>query len=176
MNTKEKRFKDTRIDRVFHSTDKAHAYYDHLIERGYNKDNITILMSKDTKDQYYDATHEAPGNDALEGAGAGSAIGGVAGAVVGAVAAIGTSLVLPGLGLVVAGPLAAAFAGAGIGGAGGALIGALANAGLSESKSAEYVEYLKKGDIIISVDPRTPDDRNYLGDQSGVIYPPDSLV
>ena len=175
MNTNESRFTDTRIDRVFHSTDAAHSYYDHLIERGYDKDDITILMSKETKEEYYDSQKEDTGSEALKGAGAGSAIGGLAGAVAGAVAAIGTSLVLPGIGLVVAGPLAAAFAGAGIGGAGGALVGALTKAGLSESKSAEYVEYLEKGDIIISVDPKNPEDRTYFGGQDGVIYNRDIL-
>ena len=164
------RFTDSRIDRVFHNTNSAHAYYDSLIARGYEKDDITILMSKDTKDKYYDSEHEDTGSEALKGAGAGSAIGGTAGAIVGAIAAIGTSLVLPGLGLVVAGPLAAAFAGAGIGGAGGAIVGALTKAGLSDSKSAEYVDYLEKGKIIISVDPKNAEDRTYFRNQEDIVY------
>lgn len=48
--------------------------------------------------------------------GIGSAIGGTIGAVAAAVAAAGTSLVFPGLGIVVAGPLAASLAGGGAGG------------------------------------------------------------
>lgn len=163
-------FSDRRIDRVFHNTETAHAYYDHLIERGYDKDEITVLMSKETKDKYYDGEHKSTGGEALKGAGAGSAIGGTVGAIAGAIAAIGTSIVLPGIGLVVAGPLAAAFAGAGIGGAGGALIGALTKAGLSDEKSAEYVDYLEKGKIIISVEPRNEEDRTHLAGHQDVIY------
>ncbi|MBU2905919.1 hypothetical protein KO529_14060 [Arenibacter algicola] len=168
MNTE--RFSNTRIDRVFNNTQSAHDYYDSLIDRGYDKDDITILMSKETKDKYYDSENEDTGSEALKGAGAGSAIGGAAGAIVGAIAAIGTSLVLPGIGLVVAGPLAAAFAGAGVGGAGGAIVGALTKAGLTDSKSAEYVDYLEEGKIIISVDPKSYEDRTYLRNQDGIIY------
>lgn len=167
---KKERFSDTRIDRVFHNANSAHAYYDSLIDRGYNKDDITILMSKETKDKYYDSEHRDTGSEALEGAGAGSVIGGAAGAIAGAIAAIGTSLVLPGIGLVVAGPLVAAFAGAGVGGAGGAIIGALTKAGLSDSKSAEYVDYLEKGKIIISIDPNNQEDRTYLTNQEDIIF------
>ncbi|HLT50444.1 MAG TPA: hypothetical protein VKZ93_00730 [Arenibacter sp.] len=170
------RFSDTRIDSVFHNTDNAHAYYDSLIDRGYDKDDITILMSKETKDKYYDSEHADTGSEALKGAGAGSAIGGAAGAIVGAIAAIGTSLVLPGIGLVVAGPLAAAFAGAGVGGAGGAIIGALTKAGLSESKSAEYVDYLEEGKIIISVEPKNWEDRRYLANRNDIIYYDDAYT
>lgn len=163
-------FSDRRIDRIFHNTGTAHAYYDQLVERGYDKDDITILMSKKTKEEYYDGEDEDTGGEALKGAGAGSAIGGTVGAIAGAIAAIGTSIVLPGIGLVVAGPLAAAFAGAGIGGAGGALIGALTKAGLSDEKSAEYVDYLEEGKIIISVEPRDEEDRNYLAGHEDIVY------
>ncbi|WP_373519507.1 hypothetical protein [Pricia sp.] len=166
----ENRFSDRRIDRVFHNTETAHAYYDQLVKRGYDKDDITILMSKETKDKYYDGEHESTGGEALKGAGAGSAIGGTVGAIAGAIAAIGTSIVLPGIGLVIAGPLAAAFAGAGIGGAGGALIGALTKAGLSDEKSAEYVDYLEEGKIIISVEPNNEEDRNYLAGHEDIVY------
>ncbi len=176
MNRERTKFSDTRIDRVFHNTDSAHAYYDYLIDNGYDKDEITILMSKETKDRYYDSDHGDTGSNALKGAGAGGAIGGATGAIVGAIAAIGTSLVLPGIGLVIAGPLAAAFAGAGVGGAGGAIIGALTNAGLSDSKSAEYVDYLEKGKIIISVIPKNGDDRQYLASLDGVIYNSDAPI
>ena len=55
-----------------------------------------------------------------------------------AIAAIGTSLVIPGLGLVVAGPLAAALAGAGAGGTAGGLIGALVGHGMPEDRTKKY--------------------------------------
>ena len=133
-------------------------------------------MSKETKDKFYDGNPniEKTGDAALKGAGAGSAIGGVAGAIAGAIAAIGTSLVIPGLGLVIAGPLVAAFAGAGAGGVGGAIVGALSNAGLSDDVSTTYVNYLNEGKIIISVEPKNKDHYITLSAYDSVVYKNDS--
>jgi hypothetical protein len=55
-------------------------------------------------------------NKAMESAGVGGAIGVTAGAIIAALAAIGTSIAIPGLGVVIAGPIATALAGAGAGG------------------------------------------------------------
>lgn len=74
------------------------------------------------------------GTHAADGAG----IGGAVGAALAAIAAVGTSLAIPGLGLVVAGPLAAALAGAGAGGATGGLLGALIGAGIPEHRAKVY--------------------------------------
>jgi len=149
-------FKKERIDRVFDTTEMANDYYDFLIESGYSTDDITVIMSKDTKERFY-ATNEHisnTGEEALKGAGTGSAIGGTVGAIAGAILAIGSSIVIPGLGIAVAGPIAAALAGAGAGGATGALIGALTKAGLSDSAATEYKNAMDKGQIIISVEPK----------------------
>ncbi|CAH8283452.1 hypothetical protein EV196_102409 [Mariniflexile fucanivorans] len=171
MNTT--KFSENRIDRVFHNVEQANAYYDDLIDLGYNNDNITVLMSKETKDKFY-ATNphiEKTGDAALKGAGTGGLIGGAIGAVAGAVAAIGTSLLIPGLGLVIAGPLAAGFAGAGAGATGGAIIGALTNAGLSHDVATEYKDYIEKGKIIISVEPKNKSHHTTISSYGDVIYP-----
>ncbi len=47
-----------------------------LSQKGIDKENITILMSKETKDKYYDGEHGSTGGEALKGAGAEGAIGG----------------------------------------------------------------------------------------------------
>ena len=155
----EYRFRDARIDKVFDSAESANDYYDFLVKTGYGTDDITVIMSKDTKERFY-ATNEHisdTGSEALKGAGAGGAIGGTVGAIAAAVLAIGSSIVIPGLGLAVAGPIVAALAGAGAGGATGAVIGALTKAGLSDSASTVYKNAMDKGHIIISVEPK---DRN----------------
>ena len=84
------------------------------------------------------------GNKAAEGAGIGGAIGGTVGVIAAPIAAVGTTLVLPGLGLVIAGPIAAAVAGAGAGAAGGGLVGALAGWSVPEERVKVYGERLKK--------------------------------
>lgn len=163
-------FREKRIDKVFETTEEANNYYDFLIRSGYTTDDITVLMSKDTKDRFY-ATNDhidKAGNEALKGAGAGSAIGGTIGAVAGAVLAIGSSIVIPGLGIAVAGPIAAALAGAGAGGATGALIGALTKAGLSDSAAIDYKNAMEKGHVIISVEPKDRHDA-VLGSKHGTV-------
>ena len=101
----------------------------------------------------------------MEGAGVGSAIGGTAGAIIGAIAAIGTSVALPGLGLIIAGPLAAALAGAGAGGLTGGLVGALVGSGIPEEHAAEYEEGIKNGGIVMGVKPRNAEDSKYFEEQ-----------
>ena len=64
---------------------------------------------------------------AVECAGIGAAFGGTCGVVASAWAAIG-SVVVPALGIVIAGPLAAALIGGGVGALAGALSGALVDA------------------------------------------------
>jgi len=153
---KEYRFQEERIDRVFETAERANDYYNALIKLGYDTDEITVIMSKDTKDRFY-ATNKhisKTGDEALKGAGTGSAVAGTVGAVAGALLAIGSSIVIPGLGIAVAGPIAAALAGAGAGSATGAVVGALAKAGLSDSATIEYKNALDRGDIIISVVPK----------------------
>src|SRR5262249_50697900 len=93
-----------------------------IMDLGYRRDDISLIMSDATRRAHFAVE---PGAQAAAGAGIGSALGGAVGAVVAAIAALGTSLVLPGIGLIVAGPIAAALVGAGAGSATGGLIGAL---------------------------------------------------
>jgi hypothetical protein len=93
-----------------------------------------------------------------EGVAAGGAIGTAVGAAVAAVAAIGTTLLLPGLGLVVAGPLAAALAGGGAGAVASGVIGGLVGLGLPESNARAYEQALREGGIILGVVPHESED------------------
>jgi hypothetical protein len=101
----------------------------------------------------------------MEKAGVGSAIGGTVGAIVGGIAAIGTSVALPGLGLVIAGPILAALTGAGAGGLTGGLIGGLIGAGISKETAKVYETSIKEGGIVVGVVPRTDEDRISIGQE-----------
>jgi len=148
---------------MFRDRDSAERAYNSAIGRGYSKDDVNLLMSDQTRDTYFaDGDDTAMGSKALEGAGTGSAIGGTLGAIIAGVAAIGTSVLLPGLGLIVAGPLAAALAGAGAGGLTGGLIGALVGSGIPEDRAKEYEEGIKNGGIVMGVNPRTDEDADYF--------------
>lgn len=149
---------------MFRDRESAERAYNSVTGRGYTKDDVNVMMSDQTRDTHFansDVETEL-GSKALEGAGAGSAIGGTLGAIIGGIAAIGTSVLIPGLGLIVAGPIAAALAGAGAGGLTGGLVGALIGSGIPEERAVEYEEGIKNGGIVMGVNPRTPEDANYF--------------
>ncbi len=143
---------------LFRDNDKAECAFDAVVNNGYDKDNVDVLMSDETRDRYYADGDTELGSKAAEGTGAGAAIGGTVGAVLAAIAAIGTSVVLPGIGLVVAGPLAAALVGGGAGGLAGGLIGALIGSGIPEEHAEAYETGIKSGGIVLRVTPETAED------------------
>jgi hypothetical protein len=150
---------------LFRDKESAESAYGSLTGRGYGKDDINLLMSDETRKKYYpsDAPVETEmGNKAWEDAGKGAALGAGVGATIAAIAAIGTTLALPGLNLLIAGPLAAALAGAGAGGATGGLIGALVGAGIPEERVKRYEEGIKEGGIMMGVTPRSDEDAEYF--------------
>jgi hypothetical protein len=144
---------------LFADRASAERAYAAALQKGYTDKHISVLMTEDSKKKYFDSVlvEKVPGNDALEGAGVGGAVGAVTGGTLAALAALGTSLLIPGLGLVIAGPLAAGLAGAGVGGISGGLIGALIGWGIPQDKAKIYEDGLKNGGIILSVDDSVPD-------------------
>lgn len=149
---------------LFRDRASAERAYNSAVSRGYSKDDISLMMSDDTRKTHFgEGTGDSElGDKALEGAGVGSAIGGTVGAVLAGIAAIGTTIALPGLGLLVAGPLAAALAGAGAGGLTGGLIGALVGSGIPEEHAKQYESGIKEGGIVMGVRPRSDDDAAYF--------------
>lgn len=152
------------ITGLFRDRESAERAYGSLQGRGYGQDDVNLVMSDETRQRHF-AVDDRPtelGSKALEGAGTGGVIGGAVGATLGAIAAIGTTLALPGLGLLIAGPIAAGLAGAGAGGATGTLIGALIGAGIPEETVKRYEQGLKEGGIVMGVNPRTAEDAEYF--------------
>ena len=139
------------VTALFKSKIAAESAVDALMKRGFNRDDISVLMSDATRSKEFalqTRTHAA------DGLGIGGAVGGAVGAVLAAIAAVGTTLFLPGINLVIAGPIAAALAGAGAGGATGGLIGALIGAGIPEYRAKVYEAGIKGGGILIGVEAR----------------------
>jgi len=148
---------------LFRDRESAERAYGSLTSRGYGQDDVNLLMSDETRKTHFVGGRETElGNKALEGAGTGAAIGGTVGATLAAIAAIGTSVALPGLGLIVAGPIAAALAGAGAGGATGGIIGALVGSGIPEERVKDYEEGIKNGGIVMGVNARSDEDADYF--------------
>ena len=147
---------------MFHDRASAESAYNTLHERGYNKDDVNLIMSDETRKKHFSHGETELGTKAMEGLGKGSAIGGAIGAVAGIIAALGTSIVLPGLGLIIAGPIAAGLAGAGAGGVTGGLIGALVGHGMPEERARLYESGVKNGKIVMGVHPKNEEDARHL--------------
>lgn len=147
---------------MFRDRDSAERAYGALSTRGYTDRDVNLAMSDDTRRRYFADTETELGNKAAEGAGVGGAIGATAGAIAAAIAAVGTSIAIPGLGLVIAGPAVAALAGAGAGGVTGGLIGALVGWGIPEERVKHYEKGIKEGGIVMGVTPRSDEDAEYI--------------
>lgn len=140
---------------LFKNRVAGEAAVDAIIKRGYTRDDISVMMS--------DATHSKEfalqtRTHAADGAGIGGALGGVVGAVLAAIVAVGSTIILPGINLVIAGPIAAALAGAGAGGATGGVIGALIGAGIPEHRAKVYESGLRSGGILMGVEAKSDEE------------------
>ena len=150
------------VSGLFRDRESAESAYGSLSERGYGKDDVNLMMSDDTRKKYFSDDDSELGTKAWEGAGKGAAIGGGVGATLAAIAAIGTTLALPGIGLLIAGPIAAGLAGAGAGALSGGLIGALVGHGIPEEQAKHYEQGIKEGGIVMGVQPRNDEDADYF--------------
>jgi len=167
MNTSTITPQGKMVTGLFNDRASAERAYESLHARGYGRDDVNLVMSDDTRKAHFGTTQGAQtelGNKAAEGAGVGGAIGGTVGAILAAIAAVGTTIAIPGLGLVIAGPLAAAIAGAGAGGAAGGLVGALVGWGIPEARVKRYEAGLKQGGILMGVRSRSDDDASFFAD------------
>ena len=147
------------VTALFKNRVAAEAAVDAILKRGYTRDDISVLMSDATRNQEFALqarTHAA------DGAGVGGAVGGVVGAVLAAIVAVGSTIFLPGLNLVIAGPIAAALAGAGAGAATGGVIGALIGAGIPEYRAKVYDAGLRSGGILFGVEAKSEEEVDKL--------------
>jgi hypothetical protein len=147
----------------FRDRAEAERAYDSLLRRGYSPDEINVIMSDDTRKRYFTETSVSSdlGTKAAEGGLTGATVGGTVGAIAGVVAAAGT-LAIPGLGIVLAGPVAAGLAGLGAGAAAGGVLGTLIGAGIPEEHAKVYQTDIEDGGIVVGVKPRSADDVPYF--------------
>jgi hypothetical protein len=163
------------VSASYHDLDDALDASRELENRGYARHQISVFMTTESRSRFIDS-HPRYGEleseaivveevelekhrKTLEGAGAGGTIGGAIGAMGAALAAAGTTLIVPPLGLAVAGPIAAMLAGGGAGAAAGGLIGAFVGAGMSEYRARRFEELIKEGKIIVGVLAETDAER-----------------
>ena len=162
---------------AFRRRSDAAAAHEWLVERGYSSSEINVLMSDTTRHAFRnDDSPIQASSFAPEGIATGGAIGTAVGASLAAIAAIGTSIAIPGLGLVLAGPIVAAFAGGGAGAVAGGLVGGLVGFGIPESNAHAYEAVLRDGGVVFGVVPHSNDDatdiRQYFADSGAenIVY------
>lgn len=150
---------------IFRDRPSASQAYTWLLEQGYRGDEINVLMTERTRASFSSSGEEGrikSGTKTAEGMATGGALGTAIGAGAAALAAIGTSIVIPGLGWVVAGPIFGALAGGGAGAVAGGALGALIGLGISESNASAYEEALRHGGVAIGVVPHNSDDAKLI--------------
>ena len=152
------------VARTFADAADAEAAIRALRDAGFSPDAISVAARDEHRARQ---VADDSGADAAEGAGIGAATGGVLGALGGLLVGA-TALTIPGVGILVAGPLAAILGGAGWGAVTGGLAGALAAAGVSDDEAARYQERVESGEILVAVTAgdREPEARQIL--QAGV--------
>jgi hypothetical protein len=149
---------------LFSDRESAERAYNEIAARGYKPNEIHVLMTDETRKRLFVKGQETTdlGNKALQGAGVGGAVGGAIGATVVGLAAAAAAVTIPGLGLVIMGPLAGALAGGAAGGAAGGLMGLLVGAGIPQERAKVYETELKGGGIVLGVTPRHDQDARYF--------------
>jgi hypothetical protein len=90
--------KPSLVTGLFTSKVAAESAVDTLLKRGYSRDDISVLMSDATRSKEFALQTRS---HAADGLGIGGAVGGAVGAVLAAIAAVGTTLFLPGINLVI---------------------------------------------------------------------------
>jgi hypothetical protein len=156
------------ITGLFKDRESAERAFLIAIDRGYDTGDINVVMDADTRQKYFPANQEERtelASKAAEGGELGSPKSGTMATLFTAASAVGAFLLLPGLGLVLAGPLAAALAGAGAAAVAGGLYGALHDWGIPQERIQEYEVALKRGGILIGVKARNDEDGRYFAEQ-----------
>ena len=153
---------------LFRNRRDAECAFDATLARGFEPSKINLVMSDETRTQSFPA--DRPADTELAGKAAqgapdesgggklGGPLGGTVGTIAPVVAAVGVATLLPGLGLVLAGPIAAAVTAAGAVAVAGGVMSAVANWGIPKERIEELEASIRDGCILIGVTPRSADD------------------
>jgi hypothetical protein len=130
---------------LFYNRVEAESAIEGLKRAGFTNEQIGVAM-RDRGEQ----RELAEGSETEVAAGA--ATGAISGGIVGGLIGLLGSLLIPGIGPVVAGGvLASTLVGAGAGAATGGIIGALVGMGLSEEEAAHFDTRFREGGILVTV-------------------------
>ena len=152
---------------LFRDSESVERAYEVVSERDYGTADINVVMSDDTRKRYFSDDRQIDtelGRKVAEGGELGGPTGGRIGMVISAICAVGV-VALPGLGLILAGPLAVALAAAGTAGLAVGLIGALSDWGIPEERAKQYETGIHDGGILMGVRPHSDKDAQHFVQQ-----------
>jgi len=162
------------VSGIFNSQQGLSTLFDSLEGLSIGHSDISVLMSEQTRSHYSTAWDSisgvsrpasefsdvegfpSTGGEAFhqssklpEGAATGGLTGGIVGAIIGGLTLVG-SVLLPGVGLLVAGPLVGAIAGGAVGTAAGGLVGGLVGMGIPENEARYYQDSIQqRGNVLV---------------------------
>jgi hypothetical protein len=152
--------RDKSLSGVFTDRESGERAYGLLREMGY-LDDVSVLLSDEARVRYFPSPGlrgEVVGDSKGDGPGFGTIVGAGAGAALGALLGATASLLIPGPGVVVVGPLTTVLVGAIMGGLSGGLLGSLLGIGYSEKNAKKSEEKTRQGNVIIGINPRSEED------------------
>jgi hypothetical protein len=152
----------TLVSALFRERTAAERAFRDALDLGYKPDDINVLLSEETRERLFPEARSATSELASKASEStetasnvadelGGPAGGTVGTIAPAIAAIGTALLVPGLGILAAGPVAVALTAAGAVGVTGGLIGALTNWGIPKRRVQRYEEGIRSGGILLAV-------------------------
>ena len=136
---------------VFSSVSRARAAVDSLRMAGYSDNEITVVCSDATKEQYFrELEHQQPAGSNTPAA---AAVGGIVGASLFGLATVGAGVATGGVALLVAG-------GWGVltGGVLGGFVGAMMTRGIEKELANYYDQAVVQGKVLVAVETSTPDE------------------
>lgn len=136
---------------LFPGRDQALQASRAALEHGYEAGELNLVMSEETCRR-----------DFAENQAAGMVKSDEAGFAPSALQVPNGSVMVPGLDIVVSGPLAQALDAGGIGGVTGGIAGALAGWGVDEEYVKEYDAGIRHGSILLAVQPHSEEDALFL--------------
>ncbi len=137
----------------FKTMHEADSFFDALKNLNYTDKEISVFMSKATKDRFADSDLDQ-WKSIWQAAASWSVAGGALWAILWLILGLWSNAVIPGLGLVVAGPLIWALAWAWAGGGAWTLIWAIAWLWIHKDYAKKFKDEIEEGHVVIAVDPR----------------------
>src|SRR6185369_3942353 len=136
---------------IFDNRDRAETAVTELLAAGIPQGQISLIMSDATRNRMFVVGRDEAG-EAAKGAVEGAAVGGSFGAIIAGLTAV-AAFAVPGVAILVAGPLVAAAAGGAAGATVGGLVGALASAGMPEEEAKKYEMEIRNGKALLVIHP-----------------------